>query len=128
MFGAVVARSEAQTARLATLYAVLDGKPAIEPPHLEAALALWRYCAELARYIFGDATGDPVADQILRLLRERMPDGMTRTEISALFNRNQSSERLSGALALLIRHGLARLVSRSGANGRGRPVTIWCAT
>ena len=126
LFGAVTARAEAQTVRLATLYAVLDGSPAIELPHLEAALALWRYCADSARYVFGDAIGDPVADEILRALR-RSEDGLTRWEISNLFNRNRSSERIGAALGLLFDHGKARRIARGG-NGTGRPTEVWLAT
>jgi hypothetical protein len=37
----------------------------------EAALTLWRYCDASARYIFGDLVGDPVADTILRALRNQ---------------------------------------------------------
>ena len=39
--------------------------------HLEAALEVWRYCAQSAAYIFGRRTGDPVADEILAELRKR---------------------------------------------------------
>jgi hypothetical protein len=126
LFGAVTARAEPQTMRLATLYAVLDGSPAIALPHLQAALALWRYCLDSARYIFGDALGDVLADEILRLLRSCAPAGMSRTEISNAFGRNRSGENIGSALALLLRHGKARPTMKGG-NGAGRPVEIWAA-
>jgi hypothetical protein len=34
------------------------GKTKRAPEHLEAALALWEYCEQSARWIFGTATGD----------------------------------------------------------------------
>jgi Protein of unknown function (DUF3987) len=80
LLGAVIARAEAQTVRLALIYALLDGAGKIDLPHLEAALAVWEYCELSAVHIFGDAIGDPVADDILRALRTRS-DGMTRTAI-----------------------------------------------
>ena len=123
LFGAVIARSEAQTIRLATLYAVLDGKTAIEVPHLDAALALWAYCQISARYIFGDATGDPVADHILRALRAHAPDGMTRNAIREMFDRNRTSERIGAALGTLFKHGLVRYAQKT--IGIGRPATLW---
>lgn len=66
LVGAITARAEAQTVRLALLYALLDGKSEIDAPHLNAALALWEFCEASAIYIFGDALGDPIADDILR--------------------------------------------------------------
>ena len=55
--------------RLAALYAVMDKSKTIEKEHLMAALALWHYAEASARYIFGDATGDRVADRIMEALR-----------------------------------------------------------
>jgi hypothetical protein len=69
LFGSVTARAEAQVLRLSVLYAVLDGESVVRLPHLEAATAVWEYCEDSARYIFGDATGDPVADRIIEALR-----------------------------------------------------------
>jgi len=77
LFGAVTGRAEAQTLRLATLYAAMDESASIEREHLEAALALWDYAEESARYIFGVATGDPVADAILQAVRNAGESGLT---------------------------------------------------
>jgi hypothetical protein len=85
MLGAILARSEAQTIRLALLYALLDGQWEIDIEHLNAAVAVWEYCDASARYIWGDTIGDPIADEILRSLRQAGATGMTRTEISNLF-------------------------------------------
>jgi len=126
LLGAVTSRAEAQTARLATLYAVLDASPVIRAEHLRAALALWTYCEASARYIFGDAVGDPVADEILRALRAA-PGGLTRTEIRDLFGRNRSGREIGRALARLAEHGLARFEREQGEDG-GRPVERWFAT
>ena len=38
---------------------------------MAAALALWAYCEASARFVFGEALGDPVADVILGLLKRR---------------------------------------------------------
>ena len=42
--------------RLSVIYAALDGSDMIEVCHLEAALAVWRYCETSAHLIFGDAS------------------------------------------------------------------------
>ena len=49
--GAVISRAEAQTMRLALLYALLDQSETIQVEHLRAALALWRCCEVSARRI-----------------------------------------------------------------------------
>ena len=77
LLGAVTARGEAQSVRLASLYAVLDLSLEIEIEHLEASLDLWRFCEASARHIFGDKLGDPIADAILSELRAVSPEAMT---------------------------------------------------
>jgi hypothetical protein len=67
--GAHLARGEAHVMRLALLYALLDRSPAIRAEHLLAALALWDYCERSVRFVFGDSLGDPVADELQRLLQ-----------------------------------------------------------
>jgi len=124
LFGAATARAEAQSVRLALLYSMLDDAPAIERVHLEAALELWRYCADSARLVFGDALGDRVADDILRGLRRAGDVGMNRTDISALLGRHESVERIGAALVLLAEQRLAWSEQRSTG---GRPVEVWRA-
>lgn len=121
LLGAATSRAEAQVLRLATLYAVLDLSSSIEAEHLEAALAVWRYAESSALVIFGDATGNPIADRIAAALEEK-PDGMSRTEVRDLFKRHQSKARLDGALALLEKSGKAR---RETAETTGRPSERW---
>ncbi|PLS82203.1 MAG: hypothetical protein CYG60_24975 [Actinobacteria bacterium] len=124
MFGAVIGRAEAQAIRLAALYAVLDLSREVRREHIEAALAVWDYAEESARFIFGDATGDPEADAILEALRATGTSGLTRTQIRDLFQRNKSAERISQALALLLKMGKAGQVSEETG---GRPVERWFA-
>ena len=125
MFGAVTGRAEAQTIRLAALYAVLDKSRTVEYQHLEAALALWQYAEESARYIFGDATGDPEADAILDALRAAGSAGLSRTQIRDLFQRNKSAERINQALSLLLRMGKVRQTLEETG---GRPTERWFAS
>lgn len=121
LFGAATNRAEAQTLRLATLYAVLDKSVTIERPHLDAALTLWQYAEDSARYIFGDVTGDGVADRIVAALEEK-PDGLTRTDFRDLFGRNKSRDRIGQALDLLERLGRVRCERTQTG---GRPVERW---
>jgi hypothetical protein len=126
IYGATTARAEAQTLRLSLVYALLDAPPggkgaSIDVPHLEAALAVWKYCDASAARLFGKALGDSDADEIYRVL-QRAPDGMTRTEITSHFGRHRRSAAIGRALALLVRHELAR--SETNPTG-GRPEERW---
>ena len=106
LFGAVIARAEAQVMRLAGIYALMDRSDVICVQHLGAALEVWRYAEDSARFVFGDALGDPVADEILGALRTH-PEGLTRSDIRDLFSRNAKAVTISAALALLDERSLA---------------------
>ena len=124
LFGAVVARAEAQTVRMALIYALLDGATEIKLPHLAAATALWEYAEASARYVFGDALGDPTADEILLALRQAGPEGMSRTQIRDLFGRNRSGDQIGRALATLKR---LRKAKREIRPGKTKPTEYWTA-
>lgn len=121
LLGAVTSRAEAQVMRLATIYALLDSSPVIRKPHLLAALAVWDYAEASARFIFGDALGNPVADTLLRALRSS-PEGLTRTEIRDLFGRNLPAQGVSSALRDLHALGLVRKIREDTG---GRPTERW---
>ena len=122
LFGTATARGEAQALRLAMLYALLDEKAQIDEPHLLAALAVWEYASASARYVFGSSLGDPVADEILRAVRAAGQEGMTRTQISGLFHRHCSVERIGAALDLLASR---KLIRRRAQETGGRPTEVW---
>ena len=68
LFGSLTSRAEAHVLRLSCIYALLDRSTEVRRCHLEAALALWKYCEDSAEFIFGAALGNQVADQILKAL------------------------------------------------------------
>jgi len=125
LFGAIIARAEAQVMRLACLYALLDSSGVVKQPHLTAALALWDYCEESARLIFGDALGNPIADEIYRALLCNQEQGLTRTDFSLLFGRNRKAAEISLALNALLKGGKAW--HREEATG-GKPAERWFAS
>jgi hypothetical protein len=128
LLGAVTSRAEAQVMRLACLYALLDRTAIIDVPHLEAALELWRYCEDSARFIFGDALGDPAADAILDALRQAGEVGLTRTQLRDLFSRNHAAGEIGRALSALRQAGLARcLTEKCESTEGGRPTEKWLA-
>ncbi len=125
LLGSVTSRAEAQVMRLALIYALLDCSPLIRPDHLLAALAVWGYCEQSAAYIFGDALGDPIADELLRAIRATGNQGMTRTEIRDLFKRHKGAEQIGRVLLKLLEYGSVRTEKITTC---GRPVERWFAS
>jgi hypothetical protein len=120
-YGAATSRAEAQVLRLSAIYAALDRTPLIDACHLEAALAVWDYCRASARLLFDTAPIDPTARRINQAL-DVTPEGLSTSQIRALFHRHVSKERIDLALQQL--QGLG-VINRGIAAGRGRSATIW---
>jgi len=121
--GALTARAAPLTLRLALLYALLDRSAVIRAPHLMAGLALWDYCERSVRFLFGDRTGNPVADDIRELLGDA-PNGLTRSELVAALGRHQHGDKLTASLKVLEAAELAR---RETVPTGGRPGERWHA-
>ncbi len=122
LVGALTARSEAHVLRLSMIYALLDGSTLIRVEHLAAALELWAYCEQSVLHVFGDSTGNPTADAILAALRAQ--GGLSRTDISALFGRHESAQKITLALRELQRAGKVTVLTEPTG---GRPMEIWRA-
>ena len=122
MSGVVTNRAEAQVLRMEMHYALQDGSSLIKKVHLQAALALWQYCFESARYVFGDRLADINAQKILEALKA-CSGGMTRTEIwEQVFNRNINGTAFELALSTLETLGLS--IKRSEGTA-GRTAERW---
>ena len=121
----LTSRAPPHTIRLALVYALLDRSPSIDVPHLKAAVAVWDYAEQSVRYVFGDTTGDKIADTILRMLRTTA-GGLSRTRIRDLLGRNRSAHEINEALAVLASSQLAEKKTVS-SNG-GRPAETWFAS
>jgi hypothetical protein len=120
-YGAATSRAEAQVLRLSAIYAALDSSALIDACHLQAALAVWDYCCASARLLFDTAPIDPTARRISQAL-DVTPEGLSRVQIRALFNRHVSKERIDLALEQLMTLGL---IDCETSAGRGRPATLW---
>jgi hypothetical protein len=120
-YGAATSRAEAQVLRLSAIYAALDSSPVIDACHLQAAFAVWDYCCASARLLFDTAPIDPTARRISQAL-DVTPEGLSRVQIRALFNRHVSKERIDLALDQLMTLGL---INCETSAGRGRPATLW---
>jgi hypothetical protein len=113
--GCIINRAEAQTMRLALIYALLDGQNTIGNRHRDAALALWSYAQASALYIFGDRTTDPLEEKILCLLATGEKTG---TELNKHFGGHVSKECLQTILQNL---EAQRRITLTRIESGGRP-------
>jgi hypothetical protein len=120
----ITQRASPYVLRLSLIFALLDESNLVEKRHLEAALAVWQYAEDSARYVFGGKLDNQAAEKILAAIRENAENGMTRTEIRDLFDRHISVEKLKAALELLLESGLAKPVKKET---KGRTKEIWFA-
>lgn len=105
--GSLTDRAEAQVLRLSLVYALADRARAIEEAHLVSAIQLWERAERSVVDLFGNATGDPIAD---RIEAEVARGPLSKTAISGLFGRNVAGPRLDAALRTLVETGRVRRV------------------
>ena len=124
LLGAITSRAEAQVLRLSLTYALLDCSPVVRREHLDAGLAVWAYCERSAAFLFGDATGNPLADKLLAMLVDVGGAGLSLSQIRDEVGGRVPAEKIDAALELLREHRRARVeVQPTG----GRPATRWFA-
>jgi len=117
LLGAITARAEAQTIRLALVYALLDSSLQITQGHLEAAQAVWTFCDDSARYVFGDLVGEAFTDEVLRVLRSAGSSGISRIDLYQIFIGHRSKDKINAALIRLLAAGKVRREQRPGSRG-----------
>ena len=123
--GAACQRAAPQVRRIALLYAALDGAPAVDLCHLEAAGALWRYAAATAGYVFGGARAlSARAQRLDAALLDAGPAGLDRTAArEALGSGNVPAADLTRLFSELREAGTAR--SEVDTLSGGRPREVW---
>jgi Protein of unknown function (DUF3987) len=121
----ITQRASPYVLRLSCLFALLDQQVSINREHLEAALAVWQYCEDSARFVFGNSTGDKLADEVLSLLMDKSESGLTKTEIINLTRKN--ALQLNSALDLLYEQKLARFQKETQPDTR-KPTMRWFVT
>ncbi|WP_210494865.1 DUF3987 domain-containing protein [Patulibacter sp. SYSU D01012] len=128
--GALQARGIAHVQRLALVLALGDRDDHVRHIHLNAAFAIWTRAAATWAELYGERTGDPLAERLLAALRDAKGRGtgvLTRTEIREVVGSNSvPAARIKDALEKLRAAGLADSVEfRPG--GGGRPAEVWAA-
>ena len=111
LWGAMIARGEAQVLRISLIYALMDQSPTVRRQHLEAALAVWRYTEESVKLIFGMKLGDPHADRVKENLK--LAGSLTRTDIHHILGRNVQQWEVDRVIKVLSGHNLASVVNEN---------------
>ncbi|MBY0456866.1 MAG: hypothetical protein K2V38_05985, partial [Gemmataceae bacterium] len=123
LYGAATGRAEAHVLRLSMIYALLDGQAVIGVDHLNAAMAVWAFCDESARIIFGHdqaVGGDALEQELLKLIRQT--PGINRRGLHQALGGHIGGAVLVQALAKLRDRAQARCEKVSTG---GRPGECW---
>jgi hypothetical protein len=116
----LIARAAPQVMRLALVYCLLGGEPAITTGHLAAAMAVWRYSLASVEAIFG-SSGDPDFERLAAAVQEAALAGMTGTQIRDLFGRHKPAAEIKELTDRLLATGDYDMVTEETG---GRPVTL----
>ena len=122
MFGAITARSEPQTLRLALIYALLDGKETIDVGHINSAYALWQYCSDSAKYLFGDNSSDPLEQKVINILQS---GSLTATALSNELANHVPKEKLKSIL-MKLESSNRITIQTEPTKGRPRAIITLC--
>jgi hypothetical protein len=123
LLGAILGRAEPQVMRLACIYALFDQTDTVRSEHLSAALALWQFCEDSTKYIFGNSLANADAEKLLNAIRSS-PGGLSRTQITSdVFNGKKTKTVISGLLTELLTEGhVHRTTEKTGSH---RPTEWW---
>lgn len=121
----LTARAAPHIKRLALVFALLDASAVLDVPHLRAAAALWDYCEASVAYVWGGTLGSSRLDALYDALVTAGEQGLTRTEVSAVFSNNVNKGDLDALVLELVQRGLARKMTVPTA---GRPREVLTVT
>lgn len=117
-------RARPYVVRLSLLYALADRSQVIRCEHLQAALAVWEYCRESARLLFGGThqrLAEPLWLQVLNAIRTC--PGINKSDLLRAF-RSSAAGEIDQALQRLKAQGWAY---DSLVQTGGRPAECWWA-
>jgi hypothetical protein len=120
-------RAASYLARLALIFAIADEAVRVDANHLRAAAEVWDYSVASWKMIYGDRTGDQLADRLLEQLREAGLSGLTRADLRQGLSNGQKA-RLDEVRDRLATAGFLHWTREPPGPGGGRPVERWTAT
>jgi hypothetical protein len=84
-------RAEVFVLRISMIYALLDMSDVIEPAHLKAALAVWRYAEQSSHLVYGN----PQPSNVVKLMNRVLTAGyVKRGAVHSLFQRHMPADGL----------------------------------
>ena len=99
----ITSRGPAHVRRLATILCLIDLDVAVQVKHLEAALAIWKYCEESAEFIFEGYSRDGA--KILKLAHVKKDCGIGLNDVHDLFKRNKTAAWVKTQVTALVDGG-----------------------
>jgi hypothetical protein len=125
VLGVVTARNVPIVRRLAVIYALLDRSVEVKPVHIQAAMAVWKYSEQSARFIFGEKPLDLKVSKIETGILDCLKDGRkTQTELYLYFGKNKKSSDIRAALEnLSAKNKVSQEVKTEP--GKRCPITYW---
>lgn len=106
----VTSRGIQHIIRFSLIYAFMDGEEEVREAHIKAAEAVWEYCSASAKVVFGNSTGNEMADLILDELQEYPDEGLSLKEIKLAFGKGKPNAYTNRALSILEKDRLAKCV------------------
>jgi hypothetical protein len=126
---AALARDAAHVMKLALIYCLLDHSCLITKEHPVAALAFYDYVEASTAWLFGETTGNKLANRMLYVLRtypEAKANGLSLTELhTEVANKNLAAAFLRQALDLLVQAQLIQPIIIGYTDGK--EITRWKA-
>jgi hypothetical protein len=113
----LTARLMQHLCRLVLIFAVMDGGACVEPVHINAALAVVRYCESTVQMVFPASSTFTADAKIFQIIAGRGTVGVTRSELSGLLANHLTSAKRDEVINRLLEGG--RIVTQSEP-GAGR--------
>jgi hypothetical protein len=115
--GAFYARAPVIVMRIASIFAIADRCREVGEAHLNAAMAIWEHSERSLRYIFR-ADLDRNAEKLLTAISAAAPNGLTATEIRAVFGRHLDSATIKDHLEGLLADRVIERIDSQPTGGR----------
>jgi len=110
----LTARNVAHAARIATVYAAMDGARELSEHHLRAAIGWVDYSTATVRRVFGTDGVAGLAARVLDAVRDAMPEGLTSSELDQITGHRATSEARQQLEELRLIHVHSEPTGRAG--------------
>ena len=99
---------------------MIEGTKEIEAAHLQAAFSWWEYNIKSVGHIWGDDTGNVIANKLIDHLKIKSPEWMTLSDINEWLGGKKKSKDIQEAISVLEYLGS---IEKETIDTKGRPGT-----